>query len=237
MKVYRGKINWFSYAVNETCTFTFPKGFAVGDPVLAAWQWTKNSAGNPKVNNFLQGHVNADSVVDGKRTILFHYENYYHFDAVISDDEKSIVVTMWKDPEGKVEKAKPTTLALAMSNDSSAFVYYIGKYTEQPYADNEMISVISSPNLYYGDTIGVLWQWTKDAAGNEKVPQTYTGTVTAFQQANPGIKLEFIKDSNYYKFSMAVDNARKNMKLRIASDAGQLPSKPDIALTLQASSK
>jgi hypothetical protein len=237
MKVYRGKINWFNYAVNENCTFVFPKGFAVGDPVYTAWQWTKHSSGAPKVNHFVEGHVNMDSVVDGKRTIRFHEENYYHFDATISSDEKSIVVTMWKDADGKVEKAKPTTLDLAMTSGTSALVLYIGKYTEPPYADNEMIMVIASPNLYYGNAIGVFWQWTKDSTGKEKVPQTYTGTVTDFEQDSSGIKVEFIKDSNYYKFSMKVDNSLKNMKLRIASNAGQLPNKPDIALTLQKSTK
>ncbi|BBN16459.1 hypothetical protein MPTK1_7g06490 [Marchantia polymorpha subsp. ruderalis] len=235
MKVYRGKLNWLIYAVNETCTFVFPKGFAVGDPVYTAYQWTENSSGAKKVNNFVEGYVNMDFVVDGKRTIRFHEENYYHFDATISSDEKSIVVTMRNDPHGSVEK--PTTLDLAMTSDTSALVLYMGKYTEHPFADNEMIMVIGSPNFSSGNSIGVFWQWTKQSGGKEKVPQTYTGTVTDFHQDTSGIKFDFNKDSNYYKFSMNVDNSLKNMKLRIATQPSLLPNKPDIALTLQKSTE
>jgi hypothetical protein len=238
MRVYRGKLNWYNYAVNESCTFVFPGSFDVGQPVYALWQWTKDAAGTAKGNVFLEGHVNADSVVDGKRKILFHYENYYHFDAVIGSDEKSISLTMWKDANGKIEKANPTTLDLALHNkDTSKFLIYIGKYTEAPYADNEMITVIGSPSIYYGNPIGVFWQWTKDAQGAEKVMQTYTGTVTSFHQANDGIKLEFIKPENYYKFDMRVDNQFQKMKLRIANDPGLLPNKPNIDLTLKKSSQ
>ncbi|OAE21589.1 hypothetical protein AXG93_221s1080 [Marchantia polymorpha subsp. ruderalis] len=108
MLVYRGKINWLKSAVNETCTFVFPKGFAVGDPVYTAWQWTENSSGDPKANHFVEGHINTDYVLNGKRTIRFHEENYRHdgvFDATISSDEKSIVVTMVKNQDGKEKKA------------------------------------------------------------------------------------------------------------------------------------
>ncbi|OAE21588.1 hypothetical protein AXG93_221s1070 [Marchantia polymorpha subsp. ruderalis] len=96
-----------------------------------------------------------------------------------------------------------------------------------------MSMVIGSPNLNYGNSIGVFWQWTKNAGGVENVPQNYTGTVTDFKQDSSGIKIEFIKDSNYYKFSMNVDNSLKNMKLRIAHDPSELPNKLDSALTLQ----
>lgn len=229
MKVYRGKLNWLNYAVNETCTFVFPKGFAVGDPVYAAWEWTKDASGRPKVEKFVEGCVNMDSVVNGKRTIRFHEGNYYHFDATISSDEKSIVMTMFKDSE----RAQPTTLDLAMTSGKSALVLYIGRYTEHPYADNEMIMVIGSPNLNYGSSIGVFWEWTKDFGGVEKVPQNYTGIVTDFEQDSLGIKLEFIKDTNYYKFSMKVENSL--MKLRIGNDPSQLPNQLDIALTLRKS--
>ncbi|PTQ37383.1 hypothetical protein MARPO_0057s0023 [Marchantia polymorpha] len=120
-----------------------------------------------------------------------------------------------------------------MTSGTSALVLYMGKYTEHPYADNEMSMVIGSPNLNYGNSIGVFWQWTKNAGGVENVPQNYTGTVTDFKQDSSGIKIEFIKDSNYYKFSMNVDNSLKNMKLRIAHDPSELPNKLDSALTLQ----
>jgi hypothetical protein len=196
MRVYRGKLNWSNFAVNETCSFVLPGTFDVGQPVYAIWQWTKDSEGNSKPNVFLQGHVNTDTVSEGARIVGFHYENYYKFDAVVGSDD-GLTVTM-RNPNG--DKSKAIALKLTYNDSgSSKFLIYTGKYNEVPYANDEMMTVIMSPTLSFGSTIGIFWQWTSDWGHTKKVMQSYVGTVTSYQQNASQIKLEFISAEAYYK--------------------------------------
>lgn len=236
MRCYRGTINWFSYAVNESCVFAFPGTFDVGQPVYCLWQWTVDATGAKKPNVFLQGHINTSSVVDGKLNIDFHEENYYKFQAVINADHEAMTVTM-RNPKG--DKSKPMALSSVYNDPKSLskFFIYTGKLNYSTNATNEMISVIMSPTMAYGDKIGVFWQWTKDWQGHEKVAQTYVGTITSFNQTAKGITLEFISDEDYYKFRMTVDSTKEKMLIRVAETAAGLNTASDNLMTLAKSNQ
>ncbi|EIM89411.1 uncharacterized protein STEHIDRAFT_40333, partial [Stereum hirsutum FP-91666 SS1] len=59
MLIYRGKLDWGSYAVNEGITIIFPNDIGLGYPVGACWQWTKTEDGQANSPEFQTGTIDS----------------------------------------------------------------------------------------------------------------------------------------------------------------------------------
>ncbi|KAI3317153.1 hypothetical protein HD806DRAFT_541493 [Xylariaceae sp. AK1471] len=69
MHIYSGKLNWLGEAVNERFTIVFPCSLKKSDPVCGFWRWTVDGSGNKN-------------------------DNFYQFDAVLSENDTILTVTM-----------------------------------------------------------------------------------------------------------------------------------------------
>ena len=203
MLIYRGKLNWSNYALNEGFTLIFPESeFKVGAPAIAAWQWAVNAQGAKKQNMFVKGVI--DSVVisgSGERQIFFHQNQHYRFQGVFSDDMKSITVVM-SDPSGQKSSLKP----LYNVYDSPLIAginprYFLGKMNWLNYAIDEMcLFIIPRGGELNSDVLGY-WQWTIDSHGIKMQNANFKDIIRSAEKSSVGEIVVFGDDeATYYTF-------------------------------------
>ncbi|KAF8535219.1 hypothetical protein BDD12DRAFT_912923 [Trichophaea hybrida] len=213
MYVYRGKLNWSQFAVNDTLTIIFPGAFGHGEQVYAYWQWTKVVSGAKKVNECAEGTINSITTVGNEHQIGFFYHRYYRFNAVLSANAERITVTMVENPN-PTKMSSPTTLQLSYSEPSvlpqtSRCLVYTGKLNFLHYAVDEMITVVVPSSLDQGEHICAYWQWTVDTKGTEKQNCDSVGFIDSSTKAG---KITFHADK-YYSFDGEVAKTGDKMTL------------------------
>ncbi|KAL1689438.1 hypothetical protein GGG16DRAFT_126442 [Schizophyllum commune] len=97
-EVFIGKLNWFSYAVNEMVTLVVPGGIADGAVVGLYYQWTIDAAGKRKGNVCVNSHFREVSSSDGKTKATFG-DGYYTYDITVASGSKTLTINM-RNPSG-----------------------------------------------------------------------------------------------------------------------------------------
>lgn len=93
--IFRGKLDYYSYAKDEGITVIFPQGVQAGNTALAYWQWTVDSQGNLKPNTNYQGIIDIIKIeASDSRVVGFTDRNYYRFDGELSKDGLTLKLTM-----------------------------------------------------------------------------------------------------------------------------------------------
>ena len=230
VRVYRGKLDWFNYAVKETIYFVFPGTFDVGETVYLITQWTVDAPGRTKPNLLYKGQIDTSNVTDDQRSFNFLQTEYYKYAAILTNDETSLTFTMSN--VAGTRNTPSVATKMAFETDGSDHVLYIGKYNETPNVVNEHLVLLISPSIKYNSNIGVFWQWTQDASGNTKVPQATIGKITNFQQNGAGIKTDFIAEVDY-KFTVSiVGDQTLDAQMKISNSSDDLDTKSPQSLTL-----
>lgn len=93
MYVYRGVLNYDSYAKNEWITVIAPTAFDIGEPILAYWQWTKDANGVEKSPADHHGSIDVLEAKGSARKIGITF-GYYRYDGELSANKKTMSVTM-----------------------------------------------------------------------------------------------------------------------------------------------
>jgi len=223
MYVYRGKLNWGNFAVNDALTIIFPGAFGHGEPVYACWQWTKITTGATKVNVCAQGSINSVTTVGDECKIGFFYERNHRFDAVLAPDVKQITVTMSNKSN---QRSSPTTLQHSYSvpsilPQSAKCLVYTGKLSWLNYAADEMITVVVPNSFDWGEPICAYWQWTMNVKGVEKLNYDAVGFVDSSTKAG---KITF-HTNKHYSFEGEVANTGDKLTLTMRNPKGDI-SKP-----------
>lgn len=109
MYVYRGKLDYYNYAKDESITIVLPTAWDIGEQISGYWQWTVDAQGNPKANTNQQGTIDILEQDGDERKIGFAF-GYYRFDGKLSKIKDTITVTMTSE---KGATSSPTTLKLA----------------------------------------------------------------------------------------------------------------------------
>lgn len=217
MYVYRGKFDWFEYAVNEAITIVFPTNLILGELVSAFWQWTIDDEGTEKVNVSYNGII--DSVTLAEKKIGFFYDQYYNFDGTVADDSKSLTLVM-RNPSGM--QSAPFTLQLVYSEPAfvPSCLVYTGKLDWLTYAQNEMITlVVPSPSFTDGNTVCVYWEWTVDTAGHEKANRDLVAPMEISSESEDGVK-QLVIAEDYYRFDGEVNGNRDVVTLTMSNPDG-----------------
>jgi hypothetical protein len=214
MYVYTGKLNWGTYAINESFVLVFPTTFKRGEPVYGLWQWSVNSNGVKKANHSDAGYIDTISMKpNGPLNLAGSFDEYYRFEAIVGAESKTMIVKM-KTPSNYEQT---TTLKLTYSSvPSPASTYeesaprndrygiYTGKLSWFNYAVNEMITIIvAPPGLESGSSILAFWQWTSNSKGEEKAPAVVQGKINSVLDSGDTRTVNFFQEE-YYKFSAKV---------------------------------
>lgn len=222
MLIYRGKLDWYQYAVNEAFTIIFPTKLELGEPAYAAWQWTLDGSGTAKVNCFSIGTVDTLTVTAAERKLGFHHDRYYRFDATFSEDMKGMTVMMSNEKGDKAEKTANLTLHYDASlNDPTVPRLYLGKMNWYEYAENEMFLVVAPGSMDNGKNICAYWEWTKTGAGDNKYNVDDKDSISAVKKFTGGEQITFHQGENgYYTFVGDVYEDKKQLSVMMSNPAG-----------------
>ncbi|KAH6916876.1 hypothetical protein BKA70DRAFT_315572 [Coprinopsis sp. MPI-PUGE-AT-0042] len=221
MFIFSGKLDWYSYAVNENITIVVPAGFALNDPIYAYWQWTVDSGGNHKANTSQSGTIQAVTSTANKSQISFSF-GYYSFDAIVASDYSTLVATM-RNPKG--DTSQPLTLIRqpGESDQSPSTVTYTGKLNWFNYAVNEMIVlVIQAAGVSNGAPVGLYHQWTVHSDGTQKKNCPVNATFRNVTVQSDGIKGTF--GDGYYTYEVTVPNNGQDATIRMSNPNGNTTS-------------
>jgi len=217
MHIYYGKINWLTYATDETFTLVLPRGFSKGDPVGAFWRWTVNNKGETNVNqNYIGKITSADAAK--REVVLFGEPDFYKFNAVQSEDGTSLTVTM-SNKNGTTASATNLTKVTLTGSDLSRSIgasVYTGKFNYHGFAKDEMMTIISPAYSGLKVPIVAIWQWTTDKDGNKKVTRV-EGQDSVDSLVGQDIK--FFQD-HYYKFAGEISKDGKTLALKVKANDG-----------------
>ncbi|KAK7447460.1 hypothetical protein VKT23_014169 [Stygiomarasmius scandens] len=217
MFIYNGKLNWFNYAVDECFTIVLPAGVALNDPVSAHWQWTVDASGNKKKNVSMTGTIGTVTTNNEYR-IGFAF-NYYSFEAVVSNDFKTLTVTM-RNPKG--DHSDPMTLTKQYSPKPSTTVL-TGKLNWLTYADNEMVTLVIPCGVSNGAPVGLYFEWTVDANGNKKGNVTENSTFREVSTASSG-DVTGVFGEGYYTYKVTMASGGQEATLHMSNPGGSTTS-------------
>ncbi|OAA41403.1 hypothetical protein NOR_05481 [Metarhizium rileyi] len=211
MHIYSGKLNWLNEAVNERFSIVFPKNLKKGDPVCGFWRWTKDASGKKNVNQNYIGTISDVGPEENKLVLFNTKDNFYQFDAVLSENDTLLTVTM-NNRNGI--KAEPTTLEevrLGTGNLAAKVgcTVYSGTLNCTYRAPSLSFEVVPKPPLSAVDEMFVLivpassgfkipavatWQWTTTPDGETNANAMRTDD--AMDSAQGGTVVKFCQDES-----------------------------------------
>lgn len=232
MLIFRGKLNWYDYAVNEGVIVVIPIAMRVGDPIHMYWQWTKDAKGNKKIN------VQVNDIID---TVLtpgqFNYcsDAYYKFQATLQQSNTQLSIKMSNPARDTKAFILNRVFYLHPSvedplHPSPDARIYVGKMNWYDYAVDEIFVIICPSYIDTDSQVCAYWQWTKNAHGSTKVNVDCQVNYNEFAAGDNGFKFKFIQN-NYYTFWCDLDEAANQLKATMSNPAGDSPH--PFVMTLQ----
>lgn len=213
MYIYVGKLNWFGYAENECITIVFPAGFALKDPVCTRWQWTVDSNDNKKSNNTEGAFISSVTKTNSEYRLRIQF-NYYAFEGTVSNNFKSLSLTM-SNPQGETASFS-LLLQLGDAVRVPSVSVFTGKINWYQHIENEMVTLIIVGDVDEDKRVFLSSQWTIDSGGNYKTNYTVNGKMTAVNlQSNGNWSARF--SDGYYTFDFTVDKANNNLVLSMTN--------------------
>ncbi|KAN0092197.1 hypothetical protein V8E51_018044 [Hyaloscypha variabilis] len=229
MLIYRGKLNFGDYAVNEGITVMFPSGFQLGDLIYTFWQWTEMKDGRTKVKAFYNCVIDEATIIStGIKHLHFNNsdDTYYTFEASFSNGIDSLTLTIIGD-DGYSGTANVSVVYQPDAPPSlfdSAPRLYIGKLTNfMQYAVDEMLLIVAPESMDKGNTICAFWQWTVNTNGDTKVNVDGVSTiqdVTWNDQEGESFKFT-LGDGYYYKFDVRLYEVSKYLTYTMTGTNGE----------------
>jgi hypothetical protein len=91
-KIWTGTISFHDWAKNESFVVVAPQGLGNNKPVVAMWQWTKDSKGTPKTLSY--GVSEQASDASTSETFSFKQNGYYTLSCQVNPTTKGLSVTV-----------------------------------------------------------------------------------------------------------------------------------------------
>ncbi|EWY84624.1 hypothetical protein FOYG_12054 [Fusarium oxysporum NRRL 32931] len=171
MFVYQGKMNWWTYAKDETFVVVLPNGpVRVGDSVYLFWKWTVDAKGVKNGNVFQT--ISVDSVTQTSATdVTFVLKgSWYSFTVTTKGGYENISIVM-RNPQGGVSDPMPLKREWQSDKELTGTTrIWTGKFKWMNFAQDEHAIFIVPDGFGEGKPILSTWQWTKASSGKTKVP-------------------------------------------------------------------
>ncbi|KAI8723092.1 hypothetical protein NCS52_00164200 [Fusarium sp. LHS14.1] len=200
MFVYQGKLNWFTYAKEETFVIILPNGpVRVGDSVYLFSQWTKDAQGSKNKNWFQTIIVNEVTQTQATDVTFRLKGAWYSFEVTTKGSYESLSVVM-RNPTKGVSDALPLKRIWKSEKELTGTTrIWTGKFNWMHFAKDELAIFIVPDGFGEDKPILSLWQYTQDSAGKLKDPSFRS----ELQKSVSGKETETIKFSykSYYDIS------------------------------------
>lgn len=212
MFVYQGKLDWYSYAKDETFVIVLPNGpVRVGDSVYLFSQWTEDAQRNKKRNWF--DTIVVDSVTQTQATdVTFYLKGaWYNYTVTTQGGYKSLSVVM-RNPTNGVSKPLPLQRIWESKQELTGTTrIWTGKFSWMHFAKDEPAIFIVPDGFGEGKPILSLWQYTQDSAGKLKDP-SFRNEV---QKSVSGIGTDVVKFSYHSYYDISCTWEAKTDKLAV----------------------
>ncbi|KAI8622991.1 hypothetical protein F5Y19DRAFT_460233 [Xylariaceae sp. FL1651] len=226
MHIYTGKLNWLKEAVNECFTVVFPVGMKKGDPVCGFWRWTVVNTGKKNVNQSYIGHISSVGPEENKVVLFDINHNFYQFEAVLSENDTVLTVTM-SNKHGT--KADPTVLqevgldsgSLAAKTGCTIYTGTLNSSVDsgadkdeeaevEPVAVasavEEMFVLIVPASSRFNVPVIATWQWTATSTQGTNVNVVMTND--AIDIGKGGKEIKFLQKDGYAFRGEVVENGK-----------------------------
>jgi hypothetical protein len=226
--VYRGKLNWENYAVNEGITIVFSTGFSLGQAVSVFWQWTLNRDGISNANASSTGII--DEISLDRKTIGFCFDQDYKFEGLIGPGFESLTLTMQNVSDGRSTTLKLTLNFVEPASSPMSHLIYMGKLDWFQYVRNELLIVVLSSSLDHGSAALNYWQCTIDSFAVEKSNQDFVVPLQVLEGGINGItNMEML--FGYYRFEVEIGETRDTLLLTMRNPPGHKSPTSTLRLT------
>ncbi|RGP78702.1 hypothetical protein FLONG3_3157 [Fusarium longipes] len=171
MFVYQGKLNWWTYAKDETFVVILPSGpVRVGDSVYLFSQWTQDAQGMKKRNWFQTIAVDSVTQTDSSDVTFVLKGAWYNFTVTTKSGYKEISVVM-RNPTNGVSDPMPLKRIWESKQELTGTTrVWTGKFKWLDFAKDEPAIFIVPDGFGEDKPILSLWQWTRASNGNFKEP-------------------------------------------------------------------
>jgi hypothetical protein len=227
MLIYRGKIDYSKYAVNEEFTLILPTTIAIGEPVFAAWQWTETEEGDAKINTFETNVIDRVVMSSPKGFGFTYYNSFYTFDITENDVLPTDLTVTMKDTA-----AGNTTSSFSLQRYSEFIpverglplpVYpriYVGKMIYGDFAQQEMFIIVVPDILENDADVYAFWQWTQLYEDNaRKVNVNYKSKVSSAKPTDDGRYFEF-DVAGTYTLNVDVHEDKDSLTVKLIGKTG-----------------
>ncbi|KAK2125653.1 hypothetical protein NOF04DRAFT_1329780 [Fusarium oxysporum II5] len=207
MFVYQGKMNWWTYAKDETFVVVLPNGpVRVGDSVYLFWKWTVDAKGVKNGNVFQT--ISVDSVTQTSATdVTFVLKgSWYSFTHRHAKPQGGVSDPMPLKREWKSDKELTGTTRI-----------WTGKFKWMNFARDEHAIFIVPDGFGEGKPIISTWQWTKASNGKTKEP-SFRAEV---QRNVTGLGTDTVKFSykSYYDIKCTWDGKKDQLDVWVTEGA------------------
>ncbi|KAF5978827.1 hypothetical protein FCOIX_5629 [Fusarium coicis] len=186
MFVYLGKLNWLSYAKNETFALILPKGpVRAGDSVYLFSQWTEDIQGNQKSNWFTTIVIEKVEKTSG-------------------GDDKFALKGSWFNFEITTQKSKDDKVT-----DPARI--WTGKIDWREFATNELALFVVPEGFGEGKPVLCVWQWTRASNGELNNLQFRKGS----QKLGSGTEGDVVNFSFNSYYEIICNWSKKSEKLAV----------------------
>ncbi|CVK98230.1 uncharacterized protein FMAN_12278 [Fusarium mangiferae] len=218
MFVYQGKMNWWTYAKDETFVVILPNGpVRVGDSVYLFWKWTVDAKGVKNGNVFQT--ISVDSVTQTSATdVTFVLKgSWYSFTVTTKGGYENISIVM-RNPQGGVSDPMPLKREWKSDKELTGTTrIWTGKFKWMSFARDEHAIFIVPDGFGEGKPIISTWQWTKASNGKTKEPSFRAET----QKNVTGLGTDTVKFSykSYYDIKCTWDGKKDQLDVWVTEGA------------------
>ncbi|RKK13084.1 hypothetical protein BFJ66_g1658 [Fusarium oxysporum f. sp. cepae] len=218
MFVYQGKMNWWTYAKDETFVVVLPNGpVRVGDSVYLFWKWTVDAKGVKNGNVFQT--ISVDSVTQTSATdVTFVLKgSWYSFTVTTKGGYENISIVM-RNPQGGVSDPMPLKREWKSDKELTGTTrIWTGKFKWMNFARDEHAIFIVPDGFGEGKPIISTWQWTKASNGKTKEP-SFRAEV---QRNVTGLGTDTVKFSykSYYDIKCTWDGKKDQLDVWVTEGA------------------
>ncbi|KAF8635358.1 hypothetical protein AX17_003935 [Amanita inopinata Kibby_2008] len=217
MYIYRGKINWKGFAVNEPFTLIVPVAFISNAPISAYWLWTQSPEGRG-ITVAEHTHITTQPISDTETKVSFALGNSFTFEATLPHD-------------GMIE-----TLSFAMSNKSGdvssvnvslshSYCEYLpqcriynGTFLQTESSRPELLFIVIPRDMEAGAEICAFWE--SDESGVNDVEKSSIQKITDVQEIMGGKTISFTQN-DLYKFSIDLIEEEQRLQAKLEDAAGR----------------
>ncbi|KAF8636306.1 hypothetical protein AX17_003637 [Amanita inopinata Kibby_2008] len=217
MYIYKGKINWKDFAINEPFTLIVPDAFIAKAPISAYWLWTK-SPEDHDTTVAEHTYITTQPISDTETKVSFALSNSFTFEATLPHDGmiESLSFTV-SDQSGDVSSVD-VTLSHSYCEHLPQCRIYNGTFSWTESSRLEMLFIVIPRAMEAGAEISAFWG--NDESGINDVEKSIIQKITDVQETAGGKTISFTQN-NLYKFSVDVIEKGEQLQATLEDAAGR----------------